>query len=70
MPLRWRRNEETTEKKWNKSGRRGHAEDDLRGVGASKITMADSFGAVVLGGIFDLLHAGHQTSRLIIVFSV
>ena len=53
MPLwRWR-NEETAEKKWNESGRRGHAEDDLRGVGASKITMADSFGAVVLGGIFD-----------------
>ncbi|KAG2270711.1 hypothetical protein Bca52824_065266 [Brassica carinata] len=67
MPLwRWR-NEETAEKKWNESGRRGHAEDDLRGVGASKITMADSFGAVVLGGAAeeadDLSSHRHQKGK-------
>ncbi|KAH0915846.1 hypothetical protein HID58_030292, partial [Brassica napus] len=27
-----------------------------------KVTTADSFGAVVLGGTFDRLHDGHQTS--------
>ncbi|KAH0882661.1 LOW QUALITY PROTEIN: hypothetical protein HID58_058757 [Brassica napus] len=33
-PLRRRRNEETAEKEWNESGRRGHGEDEVRGVGA------------------------------------
>ncbi|KAH0902518.1 hypothetical protein HID58_042021, partial [Brassica napus] len=47
---------------------RGHGEDEVRGVEASKITTADSFGAIVLGGTFDRLHDGHdQTSRLIAV---
>jgi len=40
-------------------------------VEASKITTADSFGAIVLGGTFDRLHDGHdQTSRLIVVLSL
>lgn len=39
---------------------------EVRGVGASKITMADSFDAVFLGGIFDRLHDGQQISRLIV----
>ncbi|KAF3528106.1 hypothetical protein DY000_02036663 [Brassica cretica] len=50
---------------------RGHGEDEVRGVEASKITTADSFGAIVLGGTFDRLHDGHdQTSRLIVVLSL
>lgn len=63
-------NEETPEKEWSESGRRCHGEDEVRGVGASKITTADSFGVVVLGGTFDRLHDGHHNSRLIIVFSI
>ncbi|KAJ4889918.1 Uncharacterized protein Rs2_29666 [Raphanus sativus] len=43
---------------------------DVRGVRASKITTADSFGPVVLGSTFDRLLNGHQTSRLIVVFSL
>lgn len=51
-------------KEWSESGRR------CARSGASKITTADSFGPVVLGSTFDRLLNGHQTSRLIVVFSL
>ena len=56
--MRQRMKEETTEKKCSESGRRG--EEEVRGVGASKISTVVLFGVVVLGGIFDRLHDGHQ----------
>ncbi|CAN6996617.1 unnamed protein product [Brassica oleracea var. botrytis] len=41
--------EETTEKKCSESGRRGHGEEEVRGVGASKISTVVLFGVVVFG---------------------
>ncbi|WZY83270.1 hypothetical protein YC2023_029654 [Brassica napus] len=51
--MRQRMKEETTEKKCSESGRRG--EEEVRGVGASKISTVVLFGVVVLGGL-KLLH--------------
>ncbi|KAG5405366.1 hypothetical protein IGI04_011485 [Brassica rapa subsp. trilocularis] len=45
--MRQRMKEETTEKKCSESGRRG--EEEVRGVGASKISTVVLFGVVVLG---------------------
>lgn len=47
--MRQRMKEETTEKKCSESGRRGHGEEEVRGVGASKISMVVLFGVVVFG---------------------
>ncbi|WZZ32962.1 hypothetical protein YC2023_016363 [Brassica napus] len=41
--------EETTEKKCSESGRRGHGEEEVRGVGALKISTVVLFGVVVFG---------------------
>ncbi|CAF2284244.1 unnamed protein product [Brassica rapa] len=53
--MRQRMKEETTEKKCSESGRRGHGEEEVRGVGASKISMVVLFGVVVFGCL-KLLH--------------
>ncbi|WZZ48961.1 LOW QUALITY PROTEIN: hypothetical protein YC2023_049068 [Brassica napus] len=47
-PLRRRRNEETAEKEWNESGRRGHGEDEVRGVGALRRGRVGGFNDKVL----------------------
>ncbi|CAG7882001.1 unnamed protein product [Brassica rapa] len=54
--MRQRMKEETTEKKCSESGRRG--EEEVRGVGASKISTVVLFGVVVLGVrcLLKLLH--------------
>lgn len=36
-----------TKKKWSEPGTRGHGEEDVRGVGALKISTEDLFGVVV-----------------------
>ena len=33
----------------------------MAAAGGTKVSAADSFGAVVLGGTFDRLHEGHRT---------
>ncbi|CAF2158636.1 unnamed protein product [Brassica rapa] len=53
--MRQRMKEETTEKKCSESGRRGHGEEEVRGVGASKISTVVLFGVVVFGCL-KLLH--------------
>ncbi|CAN6851536.1 unnamed protein product [Brassica oleracea var. botrytis] len=53
--MRQRMKEETTEKKCSESVRRGHGEEELRGVGASKISTVVLFGVFVFGCL-KLLH--------------
>ena len=47
--MRQRMKEETTEKKCSESVRGGHGEEELRGVGASKISTVVLFGVFVFG---------------------
>lgn len=41
------RDDGVEDSKWSESGRRGHGEEEVRGLGASKISKADLFGVVI-----------------------